>query len=198
MYATISVTPACSAASTIASASVRLKAMGFSTSTCLPAWAAAIAGSLWIGVAITTASTSPCSSSACTSVKRRSTPKRSPTCSTTRGEISHTAVTRKPGSSVRKGRCIHCAISPHPITPTLTIRMGYVLVSVCQGAGLDDGAGRFVGVNLAPGRPIDQALEFVPAAHVVEQTPAHPLHHQVQDLGAQAGKATLGQLARRF
>src|SRR5919199_2037570 len=151
-----------------------------------------------MGVAITTASTSPCSSSACTSVKRRSTPKRSPTCSTTRGEISHTAVTRKPGNSVRKGRCIHCAISPHPITPTLTMRIGYVPFLVGQGAGLDEGVGRFVGVDLAPGRALEQGLEFVPAAHVVEQTPAHPLHHQVQDLSAQTGAATLGQLARRF
>src|SRR5438067_12225873 len=141
-----------------------------------------------MGVAITTASTSPCSSSACTSVKRRSTPKRSPTCSTTRGEMSHTAVTRKPGSSVRKGRCIHCAISPHPITPTLTIRMGYVLFSVCQGAGLDEGVGRFVGVDLAPGRAVEQALELVPAADVVEQAPADPLHHRVQGPRAQSGR----------
>src|SRR5947209_2793049 len=155
--------------------------MGFSTSTCLPVWAAAMAGSLCMGVAITTASTSPYSSSACTSVKRRSTPKRSPTCSTTSGEMSHTAVTRKPGSSVRKGRCIHCAISPHPITPTLTIRMGYVLFSVCQGAGLDDGVGRFVGVHLVPGCAVDQALELVAAADVVEQAPVHALHHEVQD-----------------
>src|SRR5918911_1126300 len=150
-----------------------------------------------MGVAITTASTSPCSNSACTSVKRRSTPKRSPTCSTTRGEMSHTAVTRKPGSSVRKGRCIHCAISPHPITPTLTMRIGHVLFSGCQGAGLDEGAGRFVGVDLAPGRAVEQALELIAATDVFEQAPTHPLHHQVQDLGAQAGTATLGQLARR-
>jgi len=39
----------------------------------------------------------------------------------TRGDTSHTAVTRNPGNSVRNGRCIHWAISPHPTMPTFTI-----------------------------------------------------------------------------
>ena len=47
MKASVTTTPAASAAAAMASTSSRLRARGFSQSTCLPAWAAAMVSGAW-------------------------------------------------------------------------------------------------------------------------------------------------------
>ena len=50
----VSLTPAAFAAATMASASARVVAIGFSQRMCLPAWAAAITGSAWAAAQVVT------------------------------------------------------------------------------------------------------------------------------------------------
>ena len=89
----MSVTPACRAASTIACPSGTEKHIGFSTSTCIPACAAATAIGAWLPEVSTSTASSGWRSMSRQSENTAGTPYRLATALAFSGTMSHTAAT---------------------------------------------------------------------------------------------------------
>ena len=116
-------TPAASAAATARSASARVRAMGFSQNTALPAPAAATTRSAWkrAGAAITTAWTEGSASSSAGSVVACPQPSRAASRSAAPGAGSATPARRAPGTRQARLSPWKAPMAPAPTSPTPTV-----------------------------------------------------------------------------
>src|SRR5215207_3000267 len=115
-------TPAALVAAMARSASARVRAMGFSQNTALPAPAAASTSSAWkrAGAAITTASSAGSASSSAGSVVARPAPSELASLAAAPGAGSATPASRAPGSRRARVSPWKAPIQPAPMSPTAT------------------------------------------------------------------------------
>src|SRR3984957_12223774 len=163
--------------------SVGLRHIGFSTNTCDPALAAAIATGAWLPDVKTSTTSRSRSTRSSQRVTGRYAPNRRMHASATSAERSSTgASSYRSSSSLRCGRCITCAITPHPTTPTLRrCAIASSLLAQARWAVWRPGVRRASG-GARRGRRGPLHLPSAPGTHAAHRNP-----HQARDQQPEGG-----------